>query len=76
MTPRVEASSAPAAPVPVSPRAAMLAHLTADMGAALAVGDVEAARAAHEVIGRLLGAPGVPATIVDLAAERERRGSG
>ncbi|WP_437994385.1 hypothetical protein [Sorangium sp. So ce145] len=45
------------------------------MRATLAAGDVEAARIAHETIGRLLGAPGadVPG-VVDLAAERARRG--
>ena len=62
--------------VPPSPRATLLAALSAGMTAALAVGDVEAARAAHEAIGKLLGAPGAPAAVVDLAAERERRGSG
>jgi hypothetical protein len=51
----------------------MLAHLSADMTAALTVGDVEAARAAHEAIGKLLGASGLAAAVVDLAAERERR---
>ena len=35
---------------PASPRAVMLAHLTADMGAALAAGDLSAARVAHEGI--------------------------
>ncbi|CAN96461.1 hypothetical protein predicted by Glimmer/Critica [Sorangium cellulosum So ce56] len=44
-------------------------------GAALAAGDVEAARIAHETIGRLLGAPGADAAgVIDLAAERVRRG--
>jgi hypothetical protein len=57
----------------MSPRATMLAHLSADMSALLAAGDVEAARAAHEAIGKLLGAHGLPAVVVDLAAERERR---
>src|ERR1700679_106691 len=56
-----------------SPRAVMLAHLSADMGAALAAGDVEAARIAHDAIGKLLGMPGLSAAVVDLAAERERR---
>ena len=61
---------------PASSRAVMLAHLSADMGAALAAGDMEAARVAHDAIGRLLGAPGAPAAVVDLAAERERRAGG
>jgi hypothetical protein len=54
----------------------MLAHLSADMGAALAAGDTEAARVAHEAIGRLLGLPGPGAEVVDLAVERERRAGG
>ncbi len=72
---------APATLGPVaSPRAVMLGHLYADMGAALAVGDLEAARIAHDAIGRLLAAmrpgdvPGDGAPVVDLSRERERRG--
>lgn len=64
---------------PASPRAALLAHLTGDMGAALVAGDLEAAKVAHEAIGRLL-APvvhsaeaGDGAKVVDLDAERARR---
>ena len=37
-----------------TPRAVMLAHLAADMGAALKAGDLDAARMAHEAIGNLL----------------------
>ena len=37
-----------------TPRASLLAHLTGDMGAALAAGDLEAAAVAHQAIGRLL----------------------
>jgi hypothetical protein len=70
----VGAMSAPA--FPVSPRAAILAALSAALPACLAVGDVEAARVAHEAIGRLLGSTGTPAAVVDLAAERERRAGG
>ncbi|WP_437727051.1 hypothetical protein [Sorangium sp. So ce861] len=45
------------------------------MRAALAAGDVEAARIAHETIGSLLGAPGADqGGVIDLAAERSRRG--
>ena len=51
-----------------SPRAIMLAHLSADMGAAIAAGDLEAARVAHEAIGRLLGAGGMGAPVVDFAS--------
>jgi hypothetical protein len=54
-----------------SPRTAMLVHLTEDMRAALAAGDVEAALLAHDVIGRLLGARGTSGAIVDLGAARE-----
>ncbi|WP_231864356.1 hypothetical protein [Sorangium cellulosum] len=53
----------------------LLGQLAEGMRAALAAGDVEAARIAHETIGRLLGAPGADAAgVVDLAAERARRG--
>ncbi|WP_437571882.1 hypothetical protein [Sorangium sp. So ce542] len=42
---------------------------------ALAAGGVKAARIADETIGRLLGAPGADAGgVIDLAAERTRRG--
>lgn len=62
---------------PAGPRAVMLAHLSADMGAALAAGDTEAARVAHDAIGRLLGAERLATTagavVVDLGAERARR---
>ena len=65
-------------PVSASPRAIMLGHLYADMGAALAVGDLEAARIAHDAIGRLLAAmrpgDGDGAPVVDLATERGKRG--
>jgi hypothetical protein len=52
----------------------MLAHLSADMGAALAAGDPEAARVAHDAIGRLLGGGSSSGAVLDLAAERIRRG--
>ncbi|WP_437980856.1 hypothetical protein [Sorangium sp. So ce117] len=53
----------------------LLRQLADGMRAALAAGDVEAARIAHETIGRLLGAPGADAGgVIDLAAERARRG--
>ncbi len=66
--------------VAANPRTALLAHLSADMTAALAAGDLEAAAVAHEAIGRLL-APvmrsaedaGDGAKVVDLDAERVRR---
>ncbi|WP_437726114.1 hypothetical protein [Sorangium sp. So ce861] len=53
----------------------LLGQLAEGMRAALAAGDVEAARIAHETIGRLLGGPGADAAgVVDLAVERTRRG--
>jgi hypothetical protein len=53
----------------------MMAHSYADLGAALAAGDLWAARIAHETIGKLLAAaqPGDGAPVVDLAAERRKR---
>ena len=61
---------------PASPRAALLASLAAGMRAALAAGDVEAARIANEAIGGILGAAGAESagSVIDLAAERGRRG--
>ena len=61
---------------PASPRAALLASLAEGMRAALATGDVEAARIANEAIGRILGGPGAESagSVIDLAAERVRRG--
>jgi len=52
----------------------MLAALSAGMTSALAAGDLEAARIAHDAIGRLLGSTAPPSAVVDLAEERERRG--
>jgi hypothetical protein len=68
-------ADAPAEP-PASPRAVMLAALSAGMTAALSAGDLEAARVAHDAIGRLLGSTAPPAAVVDLAVERERRAGG
>jgi integrase len=62
-----------------NPRGALLAHLTAGMTAALAAGDLDAAKVAHDAIGRLLGGNAQPgmkaegAVVIDLDAERERR---
>ncbi len=70
------AMPAPLPPAPPSPRAALLAHLSADMGAALAAGDLDAARIAHETIGKLMAlglAPVDGAPVIDLATERRRR---
>ncbi|WP_437587892.1 hypothetical protein [Sorangium sp. So ce1000] len=53
----------------------LLRQLAEGMTEALAAGDVEAARIAHETIGRLLGTPDADAGgVIDLAAERTRRG--
>ena len=41
--------------VAANPRTALLAHLSADMTAALVAGDLEAAKIAHDAIGKLLG---------------------
>ncbi|XXX73304.1 hypothetical protein WMF30_37220 [Sorangium sp. So ce134] len=60
---------------PADPQTVLLGQLAEGMRAALAEGDVEAARIAHETIGRLLGAPGAHAGgVIDLAVERTRRG--
>lgn len=56
-----------------TPRERMIAGLHAELGEALRLGDTEAARVAHEAIGRLLGTAGSPAPVADLAAERRRR---
>lgn len=62
---------------PTNPRASLVTHLSAGMAAALASGDLEAARVAYEAIGKLLGQDASPggavAHVVDLGAERERR---
>ena len=50
----------------------MLAALQTELAAALAAGDLGAAKVAHEAIGRLLGSEAGP--VVDLAGERARRG--
>jgi hypothetical protein len=57
-----------------SPRAAVLATLAGELARLSAAGDLEGARVLNETIGRLIGAaaPGTP--VVDLGAERARRG--
>lgn len=71
----VAALQRPVAQASPDVRASLLCALADGMSATLAAGDVEAARIAHETIGRLLGAPGTGAAgIIDLAAERDRRG--
>ena len=74
--PAATLAAMPSAPAPATPRAAMLAHLSADMGAALAADDLAAARVAHEAIGKLMAlglAPVDGAPVIDLATERRKR---
>jgi hypothetical protein len=71
------APCAPAAGSPANPRAAVLARLARDLGELAAAGDLDGARIVHETIGRLLvppGGGGEGAQVIDLAAERDRRG--
>lgn len=57
-----------------SPRAALAADLAGHLARLLAAGDIEGARIAHEMIGRLLTAdPSGGAAVLDLATERRRR---
>ncbi len=60
-----------------SPRTALLEQLFASARDAVAAGDMEAARIAHEAAGKLLAAPlpeSADATGLDLAHERGKRG--
>ncbi|MGK3986478.1 hypothetical protein WME99_25760 [Sorangium sp. So ce136] len=64
-----------------SVRAMLLVQLGEGLAAAVAAGDVETARVAHEAIGRLLGGPALSqsdaaAEVLDLARERERERRG
>lgn len=52
----------------------MIAALNVELGAALEAGDLEAARVAHETLGRLLGTDKPATPVADLNAERRRRG--
>lgn len=66
-------SPAPAAQQ-ADPRTLLLGQLAEGMQAALAAGDVEAARVAHDALGRLMGPRGEGSgAVADLAAERARR---
>jgi hypothetical protein len=72
--PPAASSEAPAA-LSASPRASLLARLAGELAALTTAGDLEAARVVNETIGRLLARPaGEHAAVVDLAAEREKRG--
>lgn len=56
-------------------RAGLVETLTAAVRDLAGAGDLEAARVAHEALGKLLGAPtGQPAPVADLGVERARRG--
>jgi hypothetical protein len=58
-----------------SPRARLVAALTEAISAAVAGGDLHAARVAHEALGRLLAEPLPGAVAVaDINEERGRRG--
>ena len=57
---------------PSSPRAGVLATLAGELARLSAVGDLEGAL--NETIGRLLGSAAPGAGVVDLGAERARRG--
>ncbi|MCC6653448.1 MAG: hypothetical protein IT348_20020 [Candidatus Eisenbacteria bacterium] len=53
----------------------MIASLNVELGAALDAGDLEAAKVAHDALGRLLGADDTKARpVTDLAVERAKRG--
>jgi hypothetical protein len=53
----------------------LISALTESISAAIAVGDVHAARVAHEALGRLLAEPEPGVTpVADLGAERAKRG--
>ena len=78
------ATMAPMSPPPCAPlgaRAARIGRLAAEMATAYAEGDVDAARALHELLGRMLAAPAtVQATgaaadenVVSLEEARRRR---
>ena len=61
-------------PAQTTPRERLVAVLAEKIAAALPVGDLHAARVAHETLGRLLAEPepGAP-NVADLASERARR---
>lgn len=67
-----------AAAVPVNPRDVLAAELAAHVARLLAAGDVEAARVAHDAMGRLLGAAPMTGSApeVNLAGEPRQHLSG
>jgi len=57
-----------------APRVRIIASIAQAMVAALEAGDAEAARVAHDAIGRMLGGPqGDGAEVVDLATWRSKK---
>ncbi len=59
-----------------TPRARMVVELSASLAKAVAVGDIEAARVAHEALGKLLGSSNTSADeaeVVDLASHRKAK---
>jgi hypothetical protein len=65
-----------AAACAIDPRGRLITALTETIAAAMAAGDVHAARVAHEALGRLLAEPGPnDATVADLGAARAKRAS-
>ena len=57
---------------PASPRAALVVALTEAVQAAVAMGEIHAARVAHEALGRLLDDPDRdPDKVTDVRAARE-----
>ena len=54
-------------------RGQTVAVLVEQLRALAEAGDLEAARVVHDAIGRLLGATGNAASVVDLSAARERK---
>lgn len=65
----------PTGDTPGTPRDRFVASLAETIREASAAGDLEAARVAHDALGKLLRAPGPggAAPVVDLATEREKR---
>jgi hypothetical protein len=57
-----------------NPRAALIAALSEAIGAAARVGDMHAAKVAHDALGALLQGEGTAAAVADLAAYRATLG--
>jgi len=61
-------------PAPGTHRRALLVHLAEALGAAIAAGDIEAARVTHDAIGRLLGSSSTQIGPGSLTPERRNLG--